>query len=185
MDCIEARLIIDIMRTDEIYEPTHFYKWCSTLCEDVHSYHKSRKKAYKYITPYSVVIDSSNRAHLLDLQSFSNQDLREYIQHCKVKERFALPLDVQRKNKYLADYYSFAKTIQFILSQVQIEPNFSKKQVKQLKRVINTCIGVKRVKYQNMKELQREFVSKKNKGINTVFLMIIAFLLAVSYLYLV
>lgn len=185
MDCIEGRLLIDIMRSDSVHEASEFYKWCNSLCDDIHSYHKSRKKSYKYITPYTIVIDEFNKAHLLDLQSRSNREYKEFIQSSKIRDRFSLPLEVQRKNKYLADYYSFAKTIQFILSQVQIEPNFSTKQIKQLKKIINTCIGLKKIKYQNMKELQREFVYEQSsrKGICLSVLFIL--LVLAAYLFLV
>lgn len=185
MDCVEGELLIDIIRSGDVYEPLQFYKWCYSLCDDIHSYHKSRKKAFKYITPYTVVIGDDNKAYLMDLQSSSNQEIKHYVESNRVKDYFALPHDIQRRNKYLADYYSLAKTIQFILSQVQFEPNFSKQQIKQLKKVTNTCIGLKKIKYQNIKDLQREFIYHESPKYQFKKMVFLISLLLVASLYFV
>lgn len=185
MDCVEGKLLIDIIRSGGIFYPPQFYKWCYSLCDDIHSYHKSKKKSFKYITPYTVIIDNDDRAHLLDFQSSSNLERKAYVESNKVKDYFALPHDVQRRNKYLADYYSFAKTIQFILSQVHFEPNFSKKQIKHLQKTINSCIGLKKIKYQNMKELQREFLYQEVSRYSIKGIVVIVSIMLVTFLYFV
>lgn len=182
MDCIEGRLLIDIIQSGEIFDIKDFNSWIYNICGNIHSYHKSRNACFKELTPYTIVIDKDQKAHLIDLQAISNEYINEYIKKDIIRERFISGKIPNIKNKYHADYFGLAKTIQFILSKVQFEPYFSNKQINKLKRITSNCLDVQaNSKYQNFKELQFEFKlnSKKEtkaKWKSLVFILLTIFL---------
>lgn len=174
MDRIEGDLLIDIIRSGKSYELDVFYRWLETLCGSMHGYHRAKKECFRDLTPYTIIIDGDNRAHLLDLHARSNQEIKEINTMDKVRERFVSNQIKNYNNKYQADYYSTAKTIQFILSVVQFEPNISKKEIKKFKRIISACESkVSKKTYQNFRELQSEFKNRgDNKKHSRLFIMV-------------
>lgn len=159
MDCIQGELLISMVQEIEKMPKEIFFSWCRSLSNDIHSYHKAREKTYKRITPFSIVVDLEGHLHLLDLQAQGNQEVLCFINNDMMKQKFALPYRCKQNNKFRADYYSYAQTIQFILSQVQFEPKFSKKEVRRLKRIITSCKkDKKRKNYYSMKEVEREIM---------------------------
>lgn len=126
------------------------------MCHTIHGYHKARGVTFKLISPYTLLVDEEDEIHLLDLGAPSNEDIKELIDNKVTRNSFTYLGVKYYRNKYYADYYSFAKTIQFILSQAQIEPPLSKKEMKQLNKMVKQCIKVtKKKSYKSMKDLSR------------------------------
>lgn len=158
IDVVEGELLIHRILEGEGIHKRFFYKWCSSLCNTLHAYHMARKTTFKFITPYSLVVDWEENIHLLDLDTDANQELKEYLKGPLVREHFAIPNGKRcYTNTYLADYYSFAKIIQFIISQVQLEPIFSRKENKKFKSIVQRCFSEsQKDTFKSMKAIERE-----------------------------
>lgn len=160
MDYVEGELLIYKVLSAQKISKKSFYEWFISLCITLHGYHKSRCTTFNLISPYTLLVDNENRVHLLDLKAPSNENIREVIENSITRNNFTYLGVKNYQNKYFADYYSFAKTIQFVLSQANIQPNLSKKEIKLINKMLVKCMNTsKKSIFISMKEIQEHLES--------------------------
>lgn len=118
VDCVEGVLLAEWVERNP--NPQELWKQFRKLAEQLEAYHGCQlTSAYQYLSPYSVVIDSTDPAKwcLLDPRSKTNERLLSRIRRPDVRAVFLPP--GQQAYQHMteqSDLYGFGRVVQFVLS---------------------------------------------------------------------
>ncbi len=164
-DSCEGRLLIYLIRKKEEIPKEQLMTWLKELCIQLDGYHKFRHRAYQYVNPYAVVITDSQEIKLLDLESETNESVLIYLQKSIIRESFGKTSGI-RRTRIPTDYYSFGKTLQFIMSQGNIFPEISIIESYLFSKIIRKCLEESvENQYKNIKEVQNQIPKIKKKKV--------------------
>lgn len=186
MDYVQGELLIFRLKRCREMEKTLLFGWMRELLRQLELYHRCfGNRGYRYVNPYSVLVTEEGNLLLLDLEAESNEFVLRNMQKRAMRDHFVKPIVHIRENTRLSlDLYGYAKTIQFILANVQVEPSLTGREENRLEKIIDNCLCKNSKKqYEDFKRIQRELPSvkkqrwKSGKKIRSKWLILAAALL--------
>jgi len=117
-------------------------QWIYAIIHQLVQIHKCRgNPCYQYVNPYSIIVTEDEKLCFLDIGAESNKDKLQLMHRRNVREYF-LPEDenTYQKASEVLDIYGLGKTLQYLLTFVEVEPGFTKKEERKLKNLILRCI---------------------------------------------
>lgn len=195
MDYVQGELLIFRLKRCREMEKTLLFEWMRELLRQLEQFHKCfGNRGYRYMNPYSVLVTEEGKLLLLDLEAESNEFVLRNMQKRAMRDHFVKPIVQIRENTKLSlDLYGYAKTIQFILANVQVEPSLTSREENRLEKIIDNCLCKNSKKqYEDFKRIQRELptarrqqweIGKKIRKKWLILPAVAALLLALLFLY--
>lgn len=146
-----------------------FYEWIHQIITDLEHFHRCRgNPCYQYVNPYSMIIGEDGKVYLLDLASQDQEDMMHLMQRRYVRENFLSPENqYYQKAEEKEDIYGLGKTMQYILSAVELEPKLGVLEGARIQKIITRCLdkhGKKR--YQQLADLAGQIVQAGKRSEN-------------------
>ena len=96
---------------------------------------------YRYVNPYSIIVTQEGQLHFLDMDAKSNEEQLRFMQRRVIREHF-LPLQqaYYQKASVRLDIYGLGRTIQYILSEADLEPPLKKREEARFHKIISRCL---------------------------------------------
>ncbi len=166
MDYVSGELLIYRLKRCPEIEKTLLFEWMRELLHQLEQFHRCRSnQSYRYVNPYSVLVTAEGKLLLLDLEAESNEFVLRNMQKRSMREHFVKPVIYIRENtKISLDLYGYAKTIQFILANVHVEPSLTPREENRLEKIIDKCLCKNSKKqYEDLKQVQRDLPSAQSK----------------------
>lgn len=166
MDYVSGELLIYRLKRCPEIEKTLLFEWMRELLHQLEQFHRCRSnQSYRYVNPYSVLVTAEGKLLLLDLEADSNEFVLRNMQKRSMREHFVKPVIYIRENtKISLDLYGYAKTIQFILANVHVEPSLTPREENRLEKIIDKCLCKNSKKqYEDLKQVQKDLPSAQSR----------------------
>lgn len=131
-DNVTGQSLLNVLKYHPHVERKVILQWIKSLGEQIKLFHKGQRKAYYYVTPFSVIVTEEGVC-LADLESRGNRTIRQKLERKTIKEMF-YPEDTKGADMK-GDFYSLGKTIQYIESAATEASNFNGKEKRYLKKL--------------------------------------------------
>lgn len=169
MDCVKGQLLLYRLKGQPVIEKAMLFSWMKELLTQLEQYQRCRNnKGYRYMNPYSVLVTDEDKLLLLDLEAESNAFVMKNLQKQAVRSHFVKPI-VRRKHNVQAsmDLYGYGKTIQFIMANTEMKPALTRKEIYQIEKLIDKCIGETMQKqYDDLSQVYRDMpYIRERKGV--------------------
>lgn len=177
-DIVNGKPLIVWLKYHAHITKEQFYEWARQIIADLDHFHRCRgNPCYQYVNPYSVIVGEDRKVYLLDLASKEQEDMMHLMQRRYVRENFLSPENqYYQKSEEKEDIYGFGKTIQYVLSSVELEPKLKFLESVRIQKIITRCLdkqGKKR--YQKLSDLSGQFtLSEKRNGSKKIMYVMIA-----------
>ena len=167
MDYIQGELLIYRLKHCKEMEKALLFEWMRELLCQLEYFHKCfSNQGYRYVNPYSVLVTAKGKLLLLDLKAESNEFVLRNMQKRAMREHFVKPIVHIRENTRISlDLYGYAKTIQFILANVHVEPSLTSREENRLEKIIDKCLCKNSKKqYDDLKQVHKELPSLRGRN---------------------
>lgn len=177
-DIVKGKPLIVWLKYHAHITKEQFYEWARQIIADLDHFHRCRgNPCYQYVNPYSVIVGEDRKVYLLDLASKEQEDMMHLMQRRYVRENFlSSENQYYQKSEEKEDIYGFGKTIQYVLSSVELEPELKFLESVRIQKIITRCLdkqGKKR--YQKLSDLSGQFtLSEKRNGSKKIMYAMIA-----------
>ena len=177
-DIVKGKPLIVWLKYHAHITKEQFYEWARQIIADLDHFHRCRgNPCYQYVNPYSVIVGEDRKVYLLDLASKEQEDMMHLMQRRYVRENFLSPENqYYQKSEEKEDIYGFGKTIQYVLSSVELEPKLKFLESVRIQKIITRCLdkqGKKR--YQKLSDLSGQFtLSEKRNGSKKIMYAMVA-----------
>ena len=177
-DIVKGKPLIVWLKYHAHITKEQFYEWARQIIADLDHFHRCRgNPCYQYVNPYSVIVGEDRKVYLLDLASKEQEDMMHLMQRRYVREKFLSPENqYYQKSEEKEDIYGFGKTIQYVLSSVELEPKLKFLESVRIQKIITRCLdkqGKKR--YQKLSDLSGQFtLSEKRNGSKKIMYAMVA-----------
>ena len=177
-DIVKGKPLIVWLKYHAHITKEQFYEWARQIIADLDHFHRCRgNPCYQYVNPYSVIVGEDRKVYLLDLASKEQEDMMHLMQRRYVRENFLSPENqYYQKSEEKEDIYGFGKTIQYVLSSVELEPKLKFLESVRIQKIITRCLdkqGKKR--YRKLSDLSGQFIlSEKRNGSKKIMYAMIA-----------
>lgn len=177
-DIVNGKPLIVWLKYHAHITKEQFYEWARQIIADLDHFHRCRgNPCYQYMNPYSVIVGEDRKVYLLDLASKEQEDMMHLMQRRYVRENFLSPENqYYQKSEEKEDIYGFGKTIQYVLSSVELEPEFKFLESVRIQKIITRCLdkqGKKR--YRKLSDLSGQFtLAEKRNGSKKIMYAMIA-----------
>ena len=177
-DIVKGKPLIVWLKYHAHITKEQFYEWARQIIADLDHFHRCRgNPCYQYVNPYSVIVGEDRKVYLLDLASKEQEDMMHLMQRRYVRENFLSPENqYYQKSEEKEDIYGFGKTIQYVLSSVELEPELKFLESVRIQKIITRCLdkqGKKR--YQKLSDLSGQFtLSEKRNGSKKIMYAMVA-----------
>ena len=177
-DIVKGKPLIVWLKYHAHITKEQFYEWARQIIADLDHFHRCRgNPCYQYVNPYSVIVGEDRKVYLLDLASKEQEDMMHLMQRRYVRENFLSPENqYYQKSEEKEDIYGFGKTIQYVLSSVELEPKLKFLESVRIQKFITRCLdkqGKKR--YRKLSDLSGQFtLSEKRNGSKKIMYAMVA-----------
>lgn len=164
-DYVAGKQLIVWLKYHSRIEKELLFGWIRELLENLKHFHQCRgNPSYQYVNPYSIIVGENEKLYLLDLGSRDQEELLHLMQRRYVRENFLSP-DNQyyQKASVREDIYGFGKTVQYLLSAIEVEPQLRRLEELRLQRMISRCSNNSKKSYQTIQEISDHFPSSRNR----------------------
>lgn len=148
------------------------FSWIHSLARQLECVHKCRGgPCYRYVNPYSVIVTEEKEIYFLDLSAKSNEQALSRMTRRNVREYFLPPEEPCYQTESVPlDIYGLGKTIQYLLSVSNIEPELTRREEAQFQKIISTSLNrhSKRA-YTNLPELRKQIPLYKKAKTRPVY----------------
>ena len=164
--CIRGTPLMGWLKYHRVMKKQEFVRMVRLLARQLEKIHRCRKqKFYQYVNPYSVVVGEDGNLYFLDLGVPSNEETLQKMQRRTVREHF-LPPEApyyQRASAGL-DIYGFGRTLQYLLSEAELEPRLTGGEERKFRKVISRCLERQsKQAFQTISEIPRYLPEPKEK----------------------
>ena len=164
--CIRGTPLMGWLKYHRVMKKQEFVRMVRLLVRQLDKIHRCRKqKFYQYVNPYSVVVGEDGNLYFLDLGVPSNEETLQKMQRRTVREHF-LPPEApyyQRASAGL-DIYGFGRTLQYLLSEAELEPRLTGGEERKFRKVISRCLERQsKQAFQTISEIPRCLPEPKEK----------------------
>lgn len=176
-DYVEGSTLELWLQYNDTLGKEQLYKWVNGLIRQIVLFHKySKKSAYTYVSPYCILISKNGEAHLVNLEAKENQEIQARLTQTRVIRNF-FPISEKVNTPLQRDFYSLGRTIQYILSMVEVE-ELSRKEEKEISRLVRKCLKYQNV-YPGLQNTSPEEpnILRKILAIAAVFMLLVCLLL--------
>lgn len=163
-DYIRGKPLILWLKYHPQIEKERLYRWMRGLLDELEHFHRCRgNPCYQYVNPYSIIVGEDEKLHLLDLGSKEQDEMLHVMQRRNVREHFLSPENqYYQKVSVQEDIYGFGKTLQYVLSVIEVEPALGRLEEARFQKIISRCLNQNSKKnYQTIQELSEHFPNKK------------------------
>ncbi|HIW22001.1 MAG TPA: hypothetical protein H9887_08305 [Candidatus Dorea intestinavium] len=143
-DTIEGEVLINYLKFHPHIEAETLFKWIDSLREALRLFHKSRKQAYYYVSPFSVIVSTTDLIFLADLESKENRNICQKMERKTIKEMF-FPNQTE-STELLGDYYSLGKTILYMVSSTSLCTGMKYQEKRKIKKLTKKLMKNKEIK---------------------------------------
>lgn len=155
-DNVKGCPLVHWLKYHPYLEKEQMIYWIYIIIQQLTQIHKCRgNPCYQYVNPYSIIVTEDEKLCFLDIGADSNKDRIRLMQRRNIREYFLPEKEggYQRGSVEL-DIYGLGKTIQYLLTFVDVEPELTRKEEKKMKNLITRCIsGGKRRRFEKMSEV--------------------------------
>ncbi len=168
-DVVNGKPLIVWLKYHARITKEQFYGWIRQIIADLEHFHRCRgNPCYQYVNPYSVIVAEDGKVYLIDLASKDQEDMMHLMQRRYVRENFLSPENqYYQKAEEKEDIYGLGKTIQYILSVVELEPKLGLLERARIQKTINRCLDMQgKKRYQTISDLSGQiiFTEKRNES---------------------
>lgn len=155
-DNVKGWPLVHWMKYHPYLDKDRMIYWIYIIIQQLTQIHKCRgNPCYQYVNPYSIIVTEDEELCFLDIGADSNRKRIRMMHRRNIREHF-LPEEkyFSRKGSVELDIYGIGKTLQYLLTFIEVEPEFTKKEERRMKNLISKCIadGKKR-KFVKMSEV--------------------------------
>lgn len=102
----------------------------------------AEKTCYQYVNPYSIVVSREDELFFLDLQAKDSLPIQKFMKKREIREHF-LPENMlyYQESSIELDIYGLGKTIQYILSMLNVSPKLTLSETKKCQKIISKCLN--------------------------------------------
>ncbi|MGN1267604.1 MAG: tetratricopeptide repeat protein [Dorea sp.] len=165
-DVIDGRPLMEWVKFHPRIEKELCFEWIQSIVKQLSLFHRSKNTVcYQYVNPYGLIISRDSRLHILDPGASQNEEILKKMRRKVIREHF-LPSEAQyyQNPGEELDIYGLGRTIQYLLSSVELEPELSKSEEIKLQKVIIKCLNRQSKKsFQNISEIQK-FIPKTKQS---------------------
>ena len=119
------------------------FRMADDIAGQLSGFHRCRgNPCYRYVNPYSIIVSEDGRARFLDINAVSNGGQLRIMQRRTVREHFLPPEDAYyQKASVELDIYGFGRTLQYLLSEAEVNPPLRKVEEARFQKIISKCLG--------------------------------------------
>ena len=168
MDYVEGELLCNYLRRERQMDKKFPLEIALLLAKELSCLEKSAgKEMYPFVTPLHIIIKKDKSIALLKTNDKYNQQIEDKIYPF---------LSSDGTDDFI---YSYGRTLQFILSNIECVPYLSWKEERKFKIIISKCLNYKSKKrYQNAQDIVSQLNPKKKKTILFLFPIVALAMLA-------
>lgn len=150
MDYVTGELLADYILKKKRIEKEEFFSWMLQLIKEMEKLERTKGAKIGYqLSPFYIVLKKNATIALLNVSAKVNQKTLEALAQKKIISKFFL------EDGTCDHIYSFAKTMQYILANVQLVPKLKKTEEHCLQKIISKCLKLKSKKrYQSFYEIE-------------------------------
>lgn len=164
-ECQKGCLLPRWLKYHPQIEKGELFDMIEEIAKQLDGIHRCRNHpCYRYVNPYSIVVAEDKKIYFLDMNAKDNLEQLRLVQRRTVREHF-LPKEepYYRKASVELDIYGLGKTIQYLLSEAETEPDLTKREEIKLKKIISKCLrGHQGKSFQNVSEIQKVIPKYEN-----------------------
>lgn len=135
-DYVTGELLATYVQRGIRIQKKQLFSWMRQLAQQLEDVRcVSGIVSYRYLTPFCVVVRSDNTIVLLDLNAKTNETILQNIGTYKIKQLFFPEQEAYN------DFYSFGRTIQFLLAKTRLVSTLSIREESRLRRMIGRCLS--------------------------------------------
>lgn len=157
-DCVRGASLAQLAAGKAVLKKQQFWNWASALFLQAEQFYKWEEgESYGWFMPYAVIVAENGELLLLDVQEEGNGEIRSIMEKKAVRSLFV------RKERVLTqhmtaedDAYGLGKTLQFMAAKFPVSPDFTRKEIRVLERMIEKCTGGQELTAGLLKELRKE-----------------------------
>lgn len=159
MDSVAGKTLYECITQNSEIEKDTILCWIIQIAKQLSYVERSSSLSkYKYVLPFCIIIKQDQEISLLNLKTKANQKrLEKVISNPSISQFFP-------EDKSSCDIYSFGKTVQYIFACTKIVPKLTRKEEKQIRKIISKCLTQNsRKAYQSFEEILIDFSSLKKR----------------------
>ena len=172
MDYVEGEILCNFLRKTHTIDKHLAFQFILLIAKELNCLQKSKaEEMYPCLTPLHIIVKKDKTIAFLKTSEKYNQQVVEKI-------NLFMPADGVR------DYiYSYGKTIQFLLSNMECVPDLTWKEERKFKAIISKCLNYKSKKrYRNGQDIVNQLNPKRKKKIIYLFPITALLILAIGSL---
>lgn len=164
--CIRGTPLVRWLKYHRSMNKEDFIRMVRLLAKQLDNVHKCRKKKfYQYVNPCSIILGEDGSVSLLDLGVPSNEETLQKMRRRNIREYFLPPEEpyYQRASVKL-DIYGFGRTLQYLLSEVELDPKLTRTEERKFKKIISRCLERQsKQAFQTISEIQKYLPEQKKQ----------------------
>ena len=163
MDYVEGEVLCNFLRKESLMDKETVIQLILLIAKELSYLEKSdAEEMYPCLTPLHIVVKKDNTISFLKAGEKYNRQISEKAQ------LFMIPDGTK-------DYiYSYGKTVQFLLSNIECVPKLTWKEERKFQAIISKCLNYKSKKrYRNGQDIANQLNPKKKKSIMFIMLFTI------------
>ncbi len=141
-DIVEGYAMNDWVKRHPCMEKEQCLHWIQTMAKQLSLLHKSKSGGcYQYMNPYSMIVSKKLEIHFLDPKAENNESQLRKMQRKIIRQHF-LPEYAQyyQSADESMDIYGLGKTIQYLLSSVELDPPITRLEERKIQKLIAKCL---------------------------------------------
>lgn len=158
-DYVEGTPLIRWLKYHPDLSKEQLFLWIHEMARQLECIHKCRgNPCYRYVNPYSMIITKDKELYFLDISAKANENILSVMQRRNVREHFLPPEEAyyQTESVFL-DIYGLGKTIQYLLSESEPTPAFTKREEVRFQNIISRSLNRRSKRaYTNVSELRKQ-----------------------------
>lgn len=155
---VEGKPLTRWIKYHPCIEKRRFLQLVDSITGQLSQIHRCRgNPCYRYVNPYSIIVSEDGKPSFLDINAKSNAGQLRIMKRRTVREHFLPPDEpYYQKESIELDIYGLGRTLQYLLSETDIEPPLGRSEEARFQKIISKCLGRHSKKiFHNVSDIQR------------------------------